>query len=332
MQAEPLLEWSHVARELASFVATFLSVGSVGFRYAVAGRALAAGDAAPIYADALRRAAALGLAGALARAALLATGLPAQAARRHVGVAELVTGTPAVAIQVGLVVVMVVGLALAAARSRAGWPLAALGVLGSSLRPALTGEWARLVNPVHVLAGGLWIGTLLVLLAAGLPAVLRAEHARGRRDVLVADMVNAFSPLALAASGVLVLFGVITAWRHLPTLDALWTTPYGYDLLAKLAVVATVFALGAWNWKRMRPQLGTDRATSTLRRSATAELVAAGVVLVLSAVLVSLPSPRESGAPAGAPGGAPGSAPGSAPGVAPGVAPGAPGGGPPGGP
>ena len=46
------------------------------------------------------------------------------------------------------------------------------------------------------------------------------------------------------------LFGVITAWRHLKYLSALWTTPYGYALLLKLALVAAVFSLGAWNWRR----------------------------------------------------------------------------------
>ena len=46
------------------------------------------------------------------------------------------------------------------------------------------------------------------------------------------------------------LFGVITAWRHLKYLSALWTTPSGYALLLKLALVAAMFSLGAWNWRR----------------------------------------------------------------------------------
>ncbi len=76
-------------------------------------------------------------------------------------------------------------------------------------------------------------------------------------------------------------------------LDALWTTPYGYALIAKLAVVLIVIGLGAFNWRKQRPLLGSEQATGVLRRSATAELVAATLVLVITAILVSLPSPSE---------------------------------------
>ena len=87
------------------------------------------------------------------------------------------------------------------------------------------------------------------------------------------------------------LFGVITAWRHLKYLSALWTTPSGYALLLKLALVAAMFSLGAWNWRRQRPRLDSESAATALRRSAWSELAAAGLVLLATAVLVSLPTP-----------------------------------------
>ncbi len=298
MQAEPLLESSEVVRELVSFVATFLTAGAIGFRYAIARRRLADAPVADVYADAVHRAAIIGLVGAVGRGGLLAMQLPQQAARAHVGVAQFVIGTPATTIQVALMAAIVLGFALAAARVGAGWALAAVGVVGTPLRGLLSGEVARIVNPMHMLAGGLWIGTLFVLVAAALPAVLRSALPRDRRDAVVADMINAFSPLALGAAATLATFGVITAWRHLPTIDALWTTPYGWALLVKLALVAVVLLLGGWNWRRMRPQLGSETATTRLRRSATAELAVAGVVLVVTAVLVSLPAPPRPEAPA----------------------------------
>jgi copper transport protein len=138
-----------------------------------------------------------------------------------------------------------------------------------------------------------WVGSLFVLVVAGITPVLRDQAAGPRRGAIVADMVNGFSPLALIASGFLVLFGIITAWQHLRVLRALWTTPYGYALIAKLSVVLVVFALGAWNWRRRRPALGSEDGARAIRRSATAELAAAAVVLACTAVLVSLPSPRE---------------------------------------
>jgi putative copper export protein len=168
-----------------------------------------------------------------------------------------------------------------------------VGVVAGALPDLFTGRWSRLVNPVHALAAGLWIGTLFVLLVAGIAAVLRDPAMRERRGAVVADMVNGFSPLALSMGMVVVVFGVITAWRHLTPLSSLWSTPYGYALLAKLLFVAMVFALGAWNWRRQRPTLGSDESALSIRRSSRAELGAAAVVLVLTAILLSLPSPRR---------------------------------------
>ena len=89
------------------------------------------------------------------------------------------------------------------------------------------------------------------------------------------------------------LLGFVAAFLAIGPLPALWTTPYGYALLAKLALVALVFGLGAWNWRRQRPRLGSESAATALRRSARAELVAAGLVLLATAVLVSIPAPKH---------------------------------------
>lgn len=297
MQAEPLITWSDAAGELVGFVALFLGAGAVGFRYAaVRGRLAAPGDDADVWGDAARRAAVLGLVGWLVRAVLTARSLPGAAARQHTTVGALVGGNFQTQLQLALLLLALAGFILAAARVRFGWHLAAAGVIAGQLRGVFFGQWSRLVNPVHALAAGLWIGTLFVLVVAGIGSVLRHERGRERRGVLVAEMVNGFSPLALACGIVVVVFGVITAWRHLHTLSALWTTPYGYALIAKLVFVAMVFALGAWNWRRQRPTLGSESAADSIRRSAVAELAVAGVVLVLTAIVVSLPSPRRPGA------------------------------------
>jgi len=240
---------------------------------------------------------------------LVGMNLPGAAARQHTTVGGLIGGNLQTQVQLALVALALIGFLLAMAGKNLGWILAAIGVIAGQLRGVLFGQWSRQVNPVHALAAGMWIGTLFVLVVAGIAAVLRHERGRDRRGSLVAEMVNGFSPLALTCGIVVVIFGVITAWRHLPTLDALWTTPYGYALIAKLLFVSTVFALGAWNWRRQRPTLGSESAADSIRRSAIAELAVAGVVIVITAILVSLPSPNEGkeGPPpgAGGPGGAP---------------------------
>jgi len=301
MLQEPLLRWWEPFTQYLEFLSVFLPAGAVGFRYTSLRAGLAERDT--VYQDAARRAACIGLAGTVIGVVFLARGLPALAARRHVTVMALVTGSLQPAVQVLMLTLAVIGFLLAARRISVGWPLAAAGVVLGQLRGILSGQPLRLVNPLHVLFGGLWIGTLFVLVVAGISAVLRDEPAGPRRGAIVADMVNRFSPLALVASGFLVLFGVITAWQHLRVLSALWTTPYGYALIAKLCVVFVVFALGAWNWRRRRPALGSEDSAHAIRRSATGELAAAALVLACTAVLVSLPSPREGrGGPQGAPG------------------------------
>lgn len=310
MLQEPLLEWSEPFFHYLEFASVFLPVGAVGFRYtALRGQAASGSAGEQVYADAARRAAWLGLFGTALGAFLLARALPALAARRHTTVTALVTGSLQPALQVILLALAIAGflVVLAGGRNgatgRFGWMLAALGVVLTQLRGALGGQLLRMVNPLHVLFASLWIGTLFVLVVAGIGAVLQDEPARERRGAIVADMVNRFSPLALVSAGLVALFGVITAWRHLHRLSALWTTPYGYALLAKLVVVGVVMTLGAWNWRRQRPRLGSEDAARAIRRSATGELIAAGVVLLITGVLVSLPSPRRE--PAGGPAGAP---------------------------
>jgi putative copper resistance protein D len=132
-----------------------------------------------------------------------------------------------------------------------------------------------------------------LLVAVGLPAALDAELSGQERGRAVADMVEAFSPLALVAASGLALSGVVTAWRHLHYFAALWTTPYGWTLILKLCVVGAVVGLGAWNWRRVRPALGTEEAAHRLRRSATAELALSALVLAITAVLLSVPSPPK---------------------------------------
>jgi putative copper export protein len=161
-----------------------------------------------------------------------------------------------------------IGFLLAVRGSKVGWWLGAVGFVAGHLRSGFLADWGELSGPLHVLAGGLWIGTLFVMLVAGISTVLRNEVARDQRGAIVSDMVYSFSPLALSATPVLVLFGVIIAWNHLHVLSNLWSSPYGIALIVKLCLVAIVFALGGWNWRRQRTGVGrrTPRSRSSARR------------------------------------------------------------------
>lgn len=292
---EPLIHWPQPILELLGFVAAFLATGAIGFRFVVLRpwlRGPASGAEEILAHDAARRSALLGLIGSLAAMALFYVNLQGEAVEKNRSLGALLgsNGTP-VALALGALTI--VGFALAASRARFGWYLALVGVLVGGLRPALSAQWIRLINPVHVLAGGMWIGTLFHVVVAGILVTLRSGLSSEGRGVFVRELVRRFSPLALASAGLLATFGVITAWRHLKTLPALWTTPYGITLMLKLLLVACVLALGAFNFRRQRPILGTEAGARSLRRSASAELAVATMVLIVTSVLVSLPAPRK---------------------------------------
>ena len=284
-------------RELLGFVGAYLSIGVAALRYGVLGPALGRdpADAARIglCQSIGRRAAWLGLVGIVLATALAIAGAARFSAMRHLPFVDvLIAGHAEGAIRLVCYAVAILGFGLVAVGFPAGWPMAAFGAVAPQLLGLVTLRWAALVNPVHVLAGATWIGTLFVLMTIAVPSVLRADRPMQDRARTVADMVNAFSPMALTAVAVLVTTGVITAVRHLKFVAALWTTSYGEALMLKLCIVVAVLSVGAWNWRQVRPALGTPAASSRLQRSARVELLFAGAVLLVTSVLVSLPSPR----------------------------------------
>ncbi|HET7459311.1 MAG TPA: CopD family protein, partial [Gemmatimonadaceae bacterium] len=246
----------------------------------------------------------IGFAGALLGVVMMLLGLARRAAEKGTTFAATASaGGTVLVIQAVLLALLLLLLApLAAGRgSRRLWPLVSAATFALVLRNAVRLQWTALVNPLHVLGGGLWIGTLALLALTVIPLAVRGELAPRGAGPTLSQLVARFSSLSLGAVSLLVVTGLVTAWRHLKQLSALWTTPYGYALLAKLAVVAVVFLLGAVNWRRVTPRLGADGGAAALSRSSRAELTAAAVVLAITALLVSLPSPRAPGPPPGAP-------------------------------
>jgi putative copper export protein len=287
-----------MALEYIGFLSFFFVFGALGFHFqvlkALRSESAAAGEGTVAVAD--RRAAVIGLTGSLLMVVTLIAGLLTRAADKNIGVLDVVrAGGGRQLFQITCIALLLIGYALAAGKMRAGWLLAGATGIVYALRNITTGKWFSMVNPLHEVAASLWLGTLLVLVVAGLGSVLGRAAPSNERGRLVAGMVSRFSPLALSAAALLGVTGVTTAWRHLKHLNALWTTPYGYALDAKLCVVAIVVALGAWNWRRMAPQLGSEESALSIRRSATTELSFGAVVLAITSLLVSLPSPRPPG-------------------------------------
>ena len=302
MEPKSLFEWPSVLLQYVGFLSSFFMLGAVGFRYGILRRGLDAAGAendSPLAAplgSAAAGAAGIGLLGVGLGVVSLVEGLLGRAESKHLTFGEAVSAGGATTLaQIVLLGVLAVAFVLAWRRVAAGWPLAAAAGLAFALRNLLAGKLAGMVNPLHVLGASLWLGTLFVLVVCGLGAMLRPSVPAADREPAVAVMVQRFSVVALGSAALLGVTGLTTSWTHLNPLSALWSTPYGYALITKLCVVAVVLGLGAWNWRRVGPSLGKDGGAAKIRRSASTELAFAAVVLFVTAILVSLPSPKLPG-------------------------------------
>ena len=94
-------------------------------------------------------------------------------------------------------------------------------------------------------------------------------------------------------AGVLVASGVLAAFLHSSSLDALIGSRYGNLLFVKLGIFLLVFGTGAYNFLKVQPALGSEASTRHLKRSAGAELAIAAAVLMVTAVLVATARPYE---------------------------------------
>ena len=186
---------------------------------------------------------------------------------------------------------------LAAVMSLGPPGVAVAGALFVSVTLPLTGHAMEAPNgPIigvalhgaHAFAGGLWLGTLAVALFAWRRS--DPPERSGRRHVRLARLIERFSPLALASAAVLVASGAAEAIGLVGSVRALRETAYGQRLLLKLGLLVVLLAVGVFNWRVVRPALGTRGSSHRLLRTVALELVIAVVILAVTSSLVSLPA------------------------------------------
>jgi copper transport protein len=191
------------------------------------------------------------------------------------------------------------GWRLAASRRAGSTTLAAIGGMAMAVSPALSGH-AAAASPLalnvaldasHVLMAGFWIGSLFIMLVAGVPALLRGPD--GTADVAIAALVNSFHPVALVAAPFVVLSGAGSAWLRLGAPANILGSAYGQILLIKVMLVLCVAVLGVHNSARARRRLGAPETTRTFRVTAWAEVAIAAVVLVVTTILIVTPIPAQ---------------------------------------
>lgn len=185
-------------------------------------------------------------------------------------------------------------------RARHGWTIATGGAVILAFTPAFAGHAASapkllpltiIADGLHVTGAGGWLGSLLMVLVAGIPAALSLPE--GERGPMVAELVNAFSPTALMFAGLVGATGVFAAWVHVGSIPAIWQSQYGKTLLTKVAVLSIVALTGAYNWLRVKPTLGQIEGAARIRRSATVEIAVGVIVLLITAILVATPTAMD---------------------------------------
>ena len=243
------------------------------------------------------------LAGALTLVALLA--IPLQgAAAGDLSLREAFTWDVISSVadtRYGTVMLIQAGLALALggtalALRRAPVSGGALSVLALCLAAALTvtpsasghastsGKAAFVADVAHVVAAAVWTGGLGFV-------VLALLLARSDRWPLASHCVPRFSNMAVLSVAVLLAAGALNGYLQVRTWSGLWETTYGLLLLAKIALVIPLLALGAFNNRYSVPHLRAGIASLVERRrflrAAGAELTIMVAVVAVTAVLVN---------------------------------------------
>jgi copper transport protein len=197
--------------------------------------------------------------------------------------------------QIGLAIV-VGAVALLASRSRR---LELLPLLALFLLPTISaaghartsGSWALVFDVIHIAAASTWVGglafTVLALMLAG-----------DDRWPLASRAVPRFSILAVVSVVTLIAAGSLRGYQEVRAFHGLWDTTYGQLLLAKIALVLPLLALGAYNNRyavpRLKKQIASVVEQRRFLRAAGAELAIMAAIVGVTAVLVTEPPAKAS--------------------------------------
>ena len=148
---------------------------------------------------------------------------------------------------------------------------------------SLEGAFGAAVDFVHLSAGGIWAGALVIV-------TVHLWRTRGGGSS--APIVAGYARLALALVVLLAVAGIASASLLVPTWGDLWSTGYGRLLLVKTALFFLAVALAAasrLSWLRR----GRMRV---LRLSISTEAAVVIAVLVVAGLLANVPPPAPASA------------------------------------
>ena len=164
-----------------------------------------------------------------------------------------------------------------------GLAIASFLVTGHAATAAPVWLTAPIVG-IHLLCAAFWFGAFAPLYVAvrKLPAVEAAV------------LITRFSAQAVYAVGAIVVSGCIIAAVQVEGVSALATTDYGLRLLAKLALVAAIIGLAAYNKWVLTPKLrrGERASAASIRRLIVVEILLYLLILGAAVSLTMTAPPR----------------------------------------
>jgi copper transport protein len=161
-----------------------------------------------------------------------------------------------------------------------------------------------LVNTLHVIFVGLWIGGLIALAAGLLPGLLKNKN---RAREITRAAWGPYSRVAALSVGMVFATGLYSTGREAVSPDALLLNPYGQVLLLKIGLVFLVGLIGLVNSILLHPGLAAPLVRRlhkpagwtpiSIKRFPTfvaAEIGFGIVVLLIVGILTTLPPARGS--------------------------------------
>lgn len=153
------------------------------------------------------------------------------------------------------------------------------------------GLWHVLVQLFHLVAGGLWLGSLPALFH--LTALARRQDAAEAQEAL-RRMLLLYSRVGYAAVGTVLLTGLLNSWFLVGSAAALVSTAFGRVLLAKIVLVLFMVGVAAANRFILQPKIiardgGSVVPVRALYWSVGLEQAMGGLILAAVSVLGILP-------------------------------------------
>ena len=148
---------------------------------------------------------------------------------------------------------------------------------------SILSEIARIAIVLHLFAFSTWIGSLFPLL------LLTNSTQMG----LLQRLMRQFGDQALKIVVVLAGAGMLMLLELLDSPVELYTTPYGLALSMKLLLVLVTLGAAATNKLVLVPAILNEVNPSRLRRSIRIEILAATLVLIVTAYLSTIVGPAD---------------------------------------